>query len=131
MSGRRWFNSSLPQTLQIANILLYLNAFLLLIDTLGGGRDLGGVLMLLLAGSIVACVLGGLGLANEQKRGYQVAILAAFSPFIVRAYLAYEFGLGLGFILGFNQLLSLLFEVALIALLLHTQSKSYVKTWFH
>jgi len=42
MSGRRWFNSSLPQTLQIANILLYLDAFFLLINILGGRRGLGG-----------------------------------------------------------------------------------------
>lgn len=81
---------------------------------------------------MAAYVLGGLGLANEEKRGYPVAVVAAFSPFILRAYLSFQVGvLELGFILGFKQPLSLLFEVALIGLLLHTQSKSYVKTWFH
>ncbi|MBK6309703.1 MAG: hypothetical protein IPH81_08390 [Candidatus Microthrix sp.] len=132
MSGRRWFNSSLPQTLQIANILLYLDAFFLLINILGGRRGLGGITLILLAASVAAYVLGGLGLANEEKRGYPVAVVAAFSPFILRAYLSFQVGvLELGFILGFKQPLSLLFEVALIGLLLHTQSKSYVKTWFH
>ena len=60
MSGRRWFNSSLPQTLQIANILLYLDAFFLLINILGGRRGLGGITLILLAASVAAYVLGGL-----------------------------------------------------------------------
>ncbi len=132
MSGRRWFNSSLPQTLQIANILLYLDAFFLLINILGGRRGLGGFTLILLAASVAAYVLGGLSLANEDKRGYPVAVVAAFSPFILRGYLSFQVGrIEPGFILGLSQPLSLLFEVALIALLLHTQSRNYVKTWFH
>ena len=132
MSGRRWFNSSLPQTLQIANILLYLDAFFLLIGILGGRRGLNVIALVILAASLAAYVLGGLGLANEEKRGYPVAVVAAFSPFILRAYLSFSTGtIDLGFISGFSAPLNLLFEVALIALLLHTQSKSYVKTWFH
>ena len=72
--------------------------------------------MILLAASVAAYVLGGLGLANEEKRGYPVAVVAAFSPFILRGYLSFQVGrIELGFILGLSQPLSLLFEVALIA----------------
>lgn len=72
---------------------------------------------------IVAHVLGGLLMANERKIGYKIAIVAAFSPFVsnvivYRSLIAHSF-------------LNAIFDIALIALLLHTQSRSHQKVWFH
>ncbi|HVC25513.1 MAG TPA: hypothetical protein VND23_07140 [Acidimicrobiales bacterium] len=114
LSERRWFPAHQPQTLQIAVALLYWNAVLsLLFGLFTGGYGRIGLVLVLLE------VLGGLGVANEKKWGYWVAVVAAFFPFylLARGYLG-------------GGLLTLLFEVALVALLLHPQSRSYYKIWF-
>lgn len=131
MEVRRWTNRSLPQTLQIANILLYIDAFFLVISILGGPKGFGGIGMLLLVLSVVAYLVGGLGLANEEKRGYILAVVASFSPFILRAYISFAVErFDLLYIIGLRSPLNLLFEAALVALLLHSQSQRYVSTWF-
>jgi hypothetical protein len=115
MSEMRWYPQHQPQTLQIAVALLYWNAFLgLLLGVLVGGT---GRLFLLL---IVAEVAGAIGVANERKWGYVVAITAAFLPLVLLITTNIATG----------GLLNLLFEIALIALLLHPMSRSYYKIWF-
>lgn len=114
LSERRWFPTHQPQTLQIAVALLYWNAALSLILGLFAG-GLGRIELVL----VLVEALGGFGVANERKWGYRVAVVAAFLPFVFIA---------LGYFGG--GLLSLLFEVALVALLLHRQSRSYYKIWF-
>ena len=87
--------------------------------------------MLLLVLSVVAYLVGGLGLANEEKRGYILAVVASFSPFILRAYISFAVErFDLLYIIGLRSPLNLLFEAALVALLLHSQSQRYVSTWF-
>ena len=83
MSQRRWFNPNVPQTLYVAQFLLYFDAFwaLLGIFTLVAGSGVLGVL------ALAAYVYGAYGIANEQKRGYQVAVFAAFLPFLLRLHL--------------------------------------------
>lgn len=131
MEARRWTNRSLPQTLSIANILLYIDAVFLVIGIVFGPKGFGAIVLLLLALSVAGYVFGGLGLANEDKRGYIVAVVASFSPFIIRAYVSFSNeAFDLLYIVGFRSPLNLLFEAALVALLLHTQSQSYVSTWF-
>jgi hypothetical protein len=95
-----------------ATILLYLNAALGLLALVSGG----GVFGLLL----VAEVVGGLGIANERKVGYWLAVVIAVLPLIFVVLNP-----------GAASLLSLIFEIALVALLLHPQSRSYKRTWFH
>jgi uncharacterized membrane protein (DUF2068 family) len=100
--------------LQIAVALLYWNAALsLLFGLLAGG--LGRLDLVLMAVEIV----GGYGVANEKKWGYWIAVVAAVIPFVL---------LGLGYVGA--SILTLLFEIALVALLLHPQSRSYYKIWF-
>lgn len=115
METRRWTNPHQPQTLQIAVILLYLQAVFL---ALAG--FIGSVIGLAI---VVAHVAGGFGVANEKRWGYQLAVAAAAAP-IVWGYLAF----GLGGLLA--RPVSLLFEVALVALLLHPQSREYERIWF-
>ena len=117
METRRWLNPSQPQTLQIAVFLLYINAFF---SVLGGylGWIPWGIAL------IVCMVGGGFGIANEQKWGYGLGLAAAFSPFALRWLF-----LGPSHVLGAN-FINLMFEVALVALLLHPMSRDYERIWF-
>lgn len=132
MQQRRWFNPNLPQTLAIAQILLYLDAFWALLSLLT--VDLGGIALLIGAAAVAAYVYGGYGVANELRRGYQVAVIASFLPLGMRAVQALLYGDGLvgdlGYILLAGNVLNVLFEYALIALLLHPMSRDHQKIWF-
>jgi hypothetical protein len=116
MEERRWMNQSQPQTLQISVFLLYINAFF---TAFYGG--LGTAIGLVL---IAANVAAGFGVANEKKWGYGLALAVAFLPFVLRLLLS-----GIDDVLGTN-LINLMFEIALVALLLHPQSREYQRIWF-
>lgn len=116
METRRWTNPHQPQTLQIAVFLLYANAFFNVLYTLMGYYP--GFFVLIAAGGVAA----GYGIANEQKWGYGLGVGMAFLPFVLRI----AFGVGI-FSTG---LISLMFEIALVALLLHAQSRDYQRIWF-
>lgn len=137
MPQRRWFNNRLPQTLAIAQFLLYFNAFFAALDLLS--VSLNSTIRLTMLGRVLAVagvatnLYGGWGIANELKKGYQVALLAAFLPVISRVVLAWQAGsvLGnLGFVLLGGNLINAMFQYALIGLLLHPMSKEHQKIWF-
>lgn len=118
MQTRRWLNPSQPQTLQIAVFLLYLNAvFGLLLSNLPTE-----VLVVTVAGGAAA----GYGIANERRWGYLLGIGVAFVPFLWPLL----YGAGLGWIPRYLFTISGLFDVALVALLLHPQSRDYQRIWF-
>ena len=117
MASRRFLNPAQPQTLVIAVYLLYLNAAFLLFDLLRLG-----VFPLLFIALIVAGVVAGYGVANEFKWAYGLAIAVAVLPFALRMYYT---GNPLD-----TPILTLMFEIALIALLLHPQSRDYQRIWF-
>jgi hypothetical protein len=112
MAMRQWTNPSQPQTLQIAVFLLYMNA---VFSLLFGG--LGSVYGLMI---IAGGVAGGLGIAQEKRWGYGVALAVALLPFVLLIA-------GKALITG---VIGLLFDVALVALLLHPQSREYQRIWF-
>ena len=114
MSNYRWLDQTQPQTLYMAVILLYINAAF---DVLFGG--FGSPIILLFA---VGQVAAGLGIANEKKWGYGLGVAMAFLPFVLQLLL-----LGSPFATG---LITLLFEIALVCLLLHPQSREYQRIWF-
>ncbi|MGH9301765.1 MAG: hypothetical protein ACRD0I_06660 [Acidimicrobiales bacterium] len=116
---RRWLNQSQPQTLQIAVILLYLNAGLSLI--------LGGFLFVPLLLLNLATIAAGYGIANEKKWAYILGLIVALIPLVPVVYDLFSGGLGL---LGGNSILNIMFEVALVALLIHPQSRDYQRIWF-
>ena len=116
MQHKRWFPTGQPQTLQIAVALLYWNAALsLLFGLVAGGLGLLELVVL------AADVAGAFGVANERKWGYVVAVVAAFLPLALLIAIGGLFAGGL---------LNLIFQIALIALLLHPMSRSYYKLWF-
>jgi uncharacterized membrane protein (DUF2068 family) len=122
MERRRWLNQSQPQTLVIACFLLYFNAaFTLLFALSGSFAGVGGLSLI----PTVAGVVGAYGIANERRWGYYLAVAVAFLPFVIAA--AYNSNHNP---FGGVPVLTLVFEIALVALLLHTQSREYQKVWF-
>ena len=79
---------------------------------------------LLYLGIFVGQVAAGYGIANERKWGYYLGIAMAFVPFVVPLVLS-----GATRFSGVD-IISLMFEIALIALLLHPQSRDYQRIWF-
>ncbi|MSW99742.1 MAG: hypothetical protein F2694_08990 [Actinobacteria bacterium] len=139
MSKRRWYNPNVPQTLGIAQMLLYLDAFWLVLAVLFGSQETeigsGGLIgMLLGVGGIAAYVYGASGIANGEKRGYQVAVFASFLPLIRRVVLVVLAGASiagnLSFIFLAGNVLNVMFEYALIGLLLHPMSRNHEKAYF-
>jgi hypothetical protein len=111
----RWFPQHQPQTLQFTVALLYWNAALgFFVGVLEGG--IGRLFLLLL----IAEIAGAIGVANERKWGYVVALVAALLPLVVLVTTNFLAG----------GLLNLIFEIALVALLLHPLSRNYYKIWF-
>ncbi len=115
---RRFVNPAQPQTLQIAVFLLYINAaftaLALLINT-----SLPLLYLILGVGQAIA----GFGIANERKWAYVLGIVMSVLPFALRYYVYENPFAGVG-------LLSLMFEIALVALLVHPQSRDYQRIWF-
>ncbi len=107
-----------PQTLVIATMLCYLDAAFGLLF----GIVAVSVIFALL--TIVGLAVGGFGIANEKRWGYLVALLAAILQVIMLFAVA-----GLD-VLGFPLLLNLVFDGALVALLIHPESRKYQTIWF-
>jgi len=113
MPSNRWIDQTQPQTLFIAVILLYINA------VFGVIFGLSAIGLAVAAGQVAA----GYGIANEKKWGYGLGIAMAFLPFVL-ALLVFHNPFG-----GAN-IVTLMFEIALVALLLHPQSREYQRIWF-
>jgi hypothetical protein len=108
---QRFFDPSQPQTLQIATVLLYIDAF-----------------FTLLAGSFglpFAVVFAGAayGMANGKKWGYILALAVA----VLRLVLMLA---GDSMTDALDDPIGLMFGIALVALLLHPQSREYQKIWY-
>lgn len=129
MNQRVWVNPRQPQTLYLAQILMYFRGgmSLLFFMLLGGSTELlgssavyTGYLLLQTVGLIAAAY----GVANEKKWGYVLGVIAAFAPVIVITLIVLADGIGQVNIIG------LMFDIALVALLLHPMSVEYRRTWF-
>jgi len=108
---RRWVNQTLPQTLHIAVLLLYLNAFFSIL----AGFTAGAIILVVIG---FAQVAAGKGIANERRWGYYLGVGMAVLATVALLWV------------GGSGLIGLLFDVALIALLVHPQSRDYQKIWF-
>jgi hypothetical protein len=118
VNERKFLNQSQPQTLVLGTLLLYVNAVFGLLGGIVGAGLLLGLL------TVVALAIGGYGIANEWKWAYGVAVAAS----IVQVLLLFAL---LGFsVFEFPYIITLLFDGALVALLLHPESRSYQRIWF-
>lgn len=126
MSDQIWVNNRQPQTLYISQVLMYIRGgFGILFGALfalGSAGALGIVYVLL---TTVGMIAAAFGIANEKKWGYRLGIAAAIAPL---ALVALD--------VVFNvinvrvDLIGIMFDIALVALLLHPMSKDYAKVWF-
>ena len=136
LNPKRWFDRMQPQTLQIATWLLYLNGFFALVDLVDGGgylnvirlRYTGGILVGLL--SVALYAVGGWLMANDRKLGYQLAIVAAVSPFFLRLWAYQGIPVSVYDKISDGSTLEFLFDVALVALILHPHSRNHQKIWY-
>jgi hypothetical protein len=110
---RRFLNQYQPQPLVMGTLLCYVNAFFLLIS--------GYLLFLIIAAGLAG---GGYGIANEKKWGYGLAVASAIVQIAFWVLVAGED------IFEFPLILTVLFDAALVALLLHPQSREYQRIWF-
>jgi hypothetical protein len=127
MDTQRWMNRSQPQTLYNAVLLSYISAFF---DILYGILGLG-LLRVIFGAALVA---SGYAIANEKKWGWMLGIGLAAAELLSTALALAGVRAGL---LGFLAIdlrglgmLTVLFTVARLVLLLHDQSKDYVRIWF-
>lgn len=136
MSNAVWVNPRQPQTLYIAQILMYIRGVMAILfggavrsigsSELFGSKLLATVFILLLT---VGFIGGAFGIANEKKWGYRLGVASAFAPLIVTAYYVFPDEIDALFTDG-NLFIGVLFDIALVALLLHEMSRNYQRTWF-
>jgi hypothetical protein len=111
----KWVNQFQPQTLYMATILCYVDAVF--------GLIFGGLFLLNVL--IVGCLAAGaFGIANEKKWGYAVAVGGAVLQ-VVLLFAVYGTE-----VFTSTVIISLLFDGALVALLLHPMSREYQRIWF-
>lgn len=120
--------------LQIAVFLLYFGAVMMLIRQAGTG--LGVALEPSNAQQIenfarafvaIGGAAGGYFISNERKVGYTLGVAVAALPLVAKSLIVVRYQVNP---LVFFDLLDVLFDIALFALLVHPQSRSYVKLWF-
>jgi len=107
---QRFFDPSQPQTLQIATLLLYLDAVF--------------AFLALVLPFALAYGAAGYGMANGKKWGYGLALVVAVLRMVTLIA-----GSSIDFVIRYHTI-DLMFAVALLALVLHPQSREYQKIWF-
>lgn len=121
MDTRRWVNPQQPQTLYIAQLLMYFQGGLSLVFALLGARALGVYTLTIALGKVMAAF----GIANERRWGYRLGVFVAVVPVGLLVLLAVTDTPRWLWADAFG----LLFDIALIALLLHTASRDYQRHW--
>jgi len=143
---RRFFNPSQPQTMQGAVFLLYANVIFALLFRSGseglyalavysltrGGVSGGAATLfgnLAAIGVVVGSGAAGYLIANEKKVGWRIGVVVAAAPvaaLLILVLIGYPRRLGLANVIS----IELFFDIALLALLLHDQTRSYERLWF-
>lgn len=121
MEPRVWVNRHQPQTLYIAQLLMYFQGGLGLLFAMIGARGLTVYSLVIAAGKLAAAF----GIANEMRWAYKLGVVIAALPILVRLLLAVTDDVGW----LWADPLGLMFDVALLALLLHSHSRSYQRYW--
>lgn len=118
MDDYKFLNQFQPQTLVIATIFCYWDAVAGFLFGMISESFLLGLL------TIIALAAGGFGIANEKRWGYALAVGAAVFQVVMLVSVAGSD------VLSFPLILNLIFDGALVALLLHPQSREYQRIWF-
>ena len=140
LDSRKWFDRMHPQTLAIATWLLYIDGVFSTLGFLDKSNEFGALRiigpMTGLVGLLSCLFLFGSGflMANGKLLGWYLGIAASLSHllarFIISAYQEdYGFTYSLADRITGGNLVSFMFEAALVVLLVHPMSRSYVRTW--
>jgi hypothetical protein len=113
VNDRKFVNQFQPQTLFIATVLLYINAVFAVLSF--------SLVSLVLAAALAG---GGYGIANEKRWGYGLAVGVAVLQLVVLLLFFRSDAF------SFPIILTLIFDVALVALLVHPESRQYQRIWF-
>lgn len=145
MRFTRWWDHSLPQTLTIGAILLYVNAAFGTLSVLGLGftspyelapalfrnqittaDGFDAVRTISVFVGTAAYLFAALGIVNSQKIGWKVGIAVAAGAVLLPIYThLFVVSLDGTYIIGF------MFDAALLVALLHPQSREHQRIWFH
>lgn len=121
----------------VSQFLLYFDAFWAILDFLS--VSVNNAVSYTFVGRIVSVasiggyLYGAWGIANERRLGYQLAIAASFLPLASRVVNTFAAGgpsQNLRYILTSGSVINVMFEYALIVVLLHSQSREHAKVWF-
>ncbi|MEY3558118.1 MAG: hypothetical protein RL374_824 [Actinomycetota bacterium] len=140
LDSRKWFDRMHPQTLAIATWLLYIDGVFSTLRFLDKTNEFGALRiigpMTGLVGLLSCLFLFGSGflMANGKLLGWYLGIAASLSHllarFIISAYQEdYGFTYSLADRITGGNLVSFMFEAALVVLLVHPMSRSYARTW--
>ena len=121
MDTRVWVNPRQPQTLYIAQLLMYFQGGFSLVFAMLGARSLGVYTLTIAIGKVLAAF----GIANERRWGYRLGVVVAVIPVALLLLLAVTDTWRWLWADAFG----LLFDIALIALLLHPMSRNYQRHW--
>lgn len=78
----------------------------------------------------VGGAFAGYQIAQEKKIGWYLGIAVAALPLVAKVIAILRSRLEIGDLFGNSYLINTMFEIALLALILHVQSRKYVKIWF-
>ncbi len=124
-----WHNPYLPQTLQVAEIILYFSNILSIVFI---GLQ-GGITLSILAITALQ-ILAAFGIANLRWWGIILGVVSVAFQSVRLTFLALQYGVSifdvLKYFLSGNQIINTMFTVAILVLLLHPMSRSYAKANF-
>jgi predicted tellurium resistance membrane protein TerC len=123
MEPRVWVNRNQPQTLYIAQVLLYFRGGIALFFGVISGGDIRVSGLVFAIGEVMAAY----GIANERRWGYKLGVTVALLALVVGLLVLLRNFDQLGRV--FSQSVGVLFDIALAALLLHPMSRSYQRYW--
>ena len=121
MDARRWVNPQQPQTLYIAQLLLYFQGGIALVFGMLGLRTVGVYTLTIAVGKVMAAF----GIANERRWGYKLGVFVAVVPVALLVLLAVIDTPSWLWADAFG----LLFDIALVALLLYPTSRDHQRHW--
>ncbi len=126
-----WTNQYLPQTLAVAVMIAYFRAIFalvgLIMPTIFGNYTSFGWMLVGLG------VLGAFGIANVRLWGYYLSIvISVLSLITFNGRLTQRIPMRMFFdlLISQNNLFNLMFQIAIICLLLHPMSRNYAKKNF-
>ncbi len=124
MKNTRWLDRSQPQTLYISVIIAYIDVVFTVLDMFSGTQGLPFVFILFIF--IVPLLQGvaAFGIANNNLKMWLLAVALSILNFVLIFYIyaIYSF-----FPVG---VLTLIVDIAMLILLIHPMSRTYVKIWF-